>query len=100
MKYHALFVIFEKAAKFENVVCYILGGALRANILFLCRNSVLLFVLIYKVTYPFVSFAKSAPYCHVVLRNLYTEGHIGQMVVSQNMQITKCCLVIQCKALQ
>ena len=22
MKYHALFVIFEKAAKFENVVCY------------------------------------------------------------------------------
>ena len=32
MKYHALFVIFEKAAKFEIVVCcIIIGGALRAN---------------------------------------------------------------------
>ena len=30
MKYHALFVIFEKAAKFEIVVCCkITGGALR-----------------------------------------------------------------------
>ena len=31
MKYHVLFVIFEKAAKFEIVVCcklYIVGGAL------------------------------------------------------------------------
>ena len=28
MKYHALFVIFEKDAKFETVVCCIIGGAL------------------------------------------------------------------------
>ena len=28
IKYHVLFVIFEKAAKFEIVVCQIVGGAL------------------------------------------------------------------------
>ena len=31
MKYHALFVILEKAAKFEIVVCCKLGGALRVK---------------------------------------------------------------------
>ena len=31
-KYNALFVIFEKAAKFEIVVCCIIGGALWVNI--------------------------------------------------------------------
>ena len=33
MKYHALFVIYEKVAKFEIVVCMlqIIGGALRVN---------------------------------------------------------------------
>ena len=31
MKYHALFVIFEKASKFEIVVCCkVIGGALRS----------------------------------------------------------------------
>ena len=34
MKYHALFVIFEKAAKFEIVVCYIIGGAYGLNAFF------------------------------------------------------------------
>ena len=33
MKYHALFVIFEKAAKFENVcLLQIMGGALRVKL--------------------------------------------------------------------
>ena len=31
MKYHALFVIFEKAAKFEIVLLCIIVGALRVN---------------------------------------------------------------------
>ena len=32
LKYHALFVIFKKAAQFEIDVCYIIGGGLCDNI--------------------------------------------------------------------
>ena len=32
IKYHALFVIFEKAANFEIVVLQIIGGALWVNV--------------------------------------------------------------------
>ena len=41
MKYHALFVIFEKAAKFEIVICCkIIGGALRVKFfLFFNKNT-------------------------------------------------------------
>ena len=38
MKYHALFIIFEEAAKFESFrLLQIIGGALWVNVV-LCRN--------------------------------------------------------------
>ena len=39
MQYHALFVIFEKAAKFENCrLPKIIGGALRVNIIYMVHS--------------------------------------------------------------
>ena len=43
MKYHALFVIFEKAAKFELVVCFKLYVALYGLVEFLRTNTLLFF---------------------------------------------------------